>query len=133
MPLPDKSMETHALAAIGVNCPVRQLLDRMADKWSLLVIYRLAEAADNRRRFSELQRAIEGISQRMLTSTLRNLERDGLVLREVFPEVPPRVEYELTVRGRSFLIPARALIDWVQDEWPDIERSRELYDRKVRK
>lgn len=69
-------------------CPVRPLLDRMADKWSLLVIARLAEASGNRLRFSELMRAVGGVSQRMLTTTLRNLERDGLVTRDVFAEVP---------------------------------------------
>ncbi|MHA1567332.1 MAG: winged helix-turn-helix transcriptional regulator [Alphaproteobacteria bacterium] len=115
---------------IPEQCPVRPLLDRMADKWSLLIITRLAEAPDNKRRFSELMRAIDGISQRMLTTTLRNLERDGLVAREIFAEVPPRVEYELTERGISFLVPARALIDWVLEKWPEIERSREIYDNK---
>ena len=130
--MPEASIESGAASAIHADCPVRQLLDRMADKWSLLIIYRLAEATNNRRRFSELLRAIDGIFQRMLTTTLRNLERDGLVLREVFAEVPPRVEYELTERGKSFLVPARTLIDWVQDKWPDIERSRELYDKKGR-
>ena len=79
---------------IPEQCPVRPLLDRRADKWSLLIITRLAEAPENKRRFSELMRAIDGISQRILTTTLRNLERDGLVAREVFAEVPPRVEYE---------------------------------------
>ncbi len=110
-------------------CPVRPLLDRMADKWSLLVIARLAEAPGSRLRFSKLMRAVGGVSQRMLTATLRNLERDGLVIREVFPEVPPRVEYELTERGKSFLIPVRTLIGWLEANWPDIQRSRDLYDQ----
>ena len=110
-------------------CPVRPLLDRMADKWSLLVIARLAEARGSRLRFSELMRAVGGVSQRMLSTTLRNLERDGLVIREVFAEVPPRVEYQLTERGKSFLIPVRALIGWLEANWPDIQRSRELYDK----
>ena len=110
-------------------CPVRPLLDRMADKWSLLVIARLAEAKGNRLRFSQLMRAVGGVSQRMLSTTLRNLERDGLVIREVFAEVPPRVEYELTERGKSFLIPVRTLIGWLEANWPDIQRSRELYDQ----
>jgi len=112
-------------------CPVRPLLDRMADKWSLLVIARLAEASGNRLRFSELMRAVGGVSQRMLTTTLRNLERDGLVTRDVFAEVPPRVEYELTERGKSFLIPVRTLIGWLEANWPDIQRCRELYDQKT--
>jgi len=118
---------------IPEQCPVRPLLDRMADKWSLLIITRLAEAPNNKRRFSELMRAVDGISQRMLTTTLRNLERDGLVAREIFAEIPPRVEYELTERGKSFLVPARALIDWVLEKWPEIEKSREIYDKKAGK
>ena len=107
---------------------MRPLLDRMADKWTLLVILHLSQSALQKQRFSELMRGINGVSQRMLTSTLRNLERDGLVVREVFAEVPPRVEYTLTPRGRSFLIPARALIAWLEDNWPDIEVSRAEYD-----
>jgi len=122
------SIDAAMLVAPDV-CPVRPLLDRMADKWSLLVIARLAEAQGNRLRFSQLMRAVGGVSQRMLSTTLRNLERDGLVIREVFAEVPPRVEYELTERGKSFLTPVRTLIRWLEANWPDIQRSRELYDQ----
>jgi DNA-binding HxlR family transcriptional regulator len=118
-----------AMPVLPDVCPVRPLLDRMANKWSLLVIARLAEARGSRLRFSELMRAVGGVSQRMLSTTLRNLERDGLVIREVFAEVPPRVEYELTERGKSFLIPVRTLISWLEANWPDIQRSRELYDQ----
>ncbi|WP_456388270.1 winged helix-turn-helix transcriptional regulator [Profundibacter sp.] len=115
------------------ECPVRPLLDRMADKWSLLVITRLAEAPDGKRRFSELKRAVDGISQRMLTTTLRNLERDGLVTRTVFAEVPPRVEYQITPIGHSFMVPARALIDWMMENWPEIEKLRAQYDARTGK
>lgn len=124
-----KSSHDGAMPVAPDVCPVRPLLDRMADKWSLLVIARLAEARGSRLRFSELMRAVGGVSQRMLSTTLRNLERDGLVIREVFAEVPPRVEYELTERGKSFLIPVRTLISWLEANWPDIQRSRELYDK----
>lgn len=109
-------------------CPIRHLLDRLGDKWSLLVIDTLAHAGKKPSRFSELKRGVHGISQRMLTETLRNLERDGLVTRDVFPQVPPRVEYALTERGRGLLKPVRALIDWVGVNWPDIEKSRNGYD-----
>lgn len=112
------------------NCPVQHLLDRLGDKWSLLIIHNLAAAPDSRRRFSELMRAIEGISQRMLALTLRHLERDGLVLRQVFPEIPPRVEYELTSQGKSLLMPVRAMITWVEANWPAIEKARATYDAK---
>lgn len=109
-------------------CPVRHLLDRLGDKWSLLVISSLAEAPDGRKRFSDLMRSVDGISQRMLTTTLRHLERDGLVTRQVFPEIPPRVEYTLTKNGRGLLIPVQSLIDWVMTNWPMIEKSRAEYD-----
>ncbi|MGE0059082.1 MAG: winged helix-turn-helix transcriptional regulator, partial [Dehalococcoidia bacterium] len=87
-------------------CSVREVLDRVGDKWSLLVISMLG---DGTLRFTELKRAIEGISQRMLTLTLRQLERDGLVDRTVYPTVPPKVEYRLTEMGRTILVPVSAL------------------------
>ena len=131
--MPDGSYQPDGNAVISANCQVRSLLDRMADKWSLLVIIRLSEAKNSTRRFSELKRDVEGISQRMLTATLRNLERDGLVTREVFAEVPPRVEYQLAPIGHSFLVPAKALIDWMVGKWPEIEKLRETYDAKKSK
>ncbi len=112
------------------ECPIRDLLDRLGDKWSLLVIKRLSEAPNSRRRFSDLMRAIDGISQRMLTATLRHLERDGLVTREVFAEIPPRVEYQLTEQGKGLLVPVRTLIDWVEANWPAMSAAREAYDNK---
>ncbi|MDZ4065850.1 MAG: helix-turn-helix domain-containing protein [Tabrizicola sp.] len=126
--MPDDLCQSNEVRALQGECPVRPLLDRMADKWTLLVILHLAQSALQKQWFSELMRGINGVSQRMLTSTLRNLERDGLVVREVFAEVPPRVEYTLTPRGHSFLIPARALITWLEDNWPDIQVSRAEYD-----
>ncbi len=112
------------------NCPVQDLLSRLGDKWSMLVIVALANAVNNCMRFSELQRGVSGISQRMLSTTLRNFERDGIVSRHLYPEVPPRVEYTLTERGKDFLVPVKALVDWMVNEWPEIELSRKSYDSK---
>lgn len=116
------------LAQIHEACPVQDLLSRLGDKWSMLVIVALAKTENNCLRFSELQREVHGISQRMLSSTLRNFERDGIVTRHLYPEVPPRVEYMLTDRGLNFLVPVKALVDWMVNEWPDIEASRQSYD-----
>lgn len=108
---------------------IRGILDRIGDKWTLLVV---ATLDGERVRFTELQQRIPGISQRMLTRTVRHLERDGLVARTAFPEVPPRVEYELTPTGRTLLQPALALAEWAVDHNPDIERSQEAYDSEHR-
>ncbi|MFE6284204.1 winged helix-turn-helix transcriptional regulator [Streptomyces sp. NPDC057877] len=104
---------------------VRGILDRIGDKWTLLVV---ATLHGERMRFSELLHRIPGVSQRMLTLTLRHLERDGLVERTVYAEVPPRVEYELTPVGRTLIEPAVALAEWAIEHNPDIERSRDGYD-----
>jgi DNA-binding HxlR family transcriptional regulator len=106
---------------------IRALLDRIADKWALLV---LATLDDRRLRFTELQRHIPGISQRMLTLTLRNLERDGLVTRTVHAEVPPRVEYEPTELAGSLMPHATALADWAIEHNPEIDAKRQQYDAK---
>lgn len=107
--------------------PFRQFLSRIADKWSLLVIMVLANKPKYRCRFSELKNEIPGISQRMLTTTLRNLEQDGLVTRHVYPEIPPRVEYELTELGRSIRAPIRNLFNWLRENWPAAKKVREKY------
>jgi DNA-binding HxlR family transcriptional regulator len=104
---------------------IRGILDRIGDKWTLLVV---ATLDGERMRFTELQQRIPGISQRMLTRTVRHLERDGLVARTAFLEVPPRVEYELTPMGRTPLEPAVALAEWAVDHNPDIELSQAAYD-----
>ena len=110
------------------GCQVRQILDRVADKWSLLVIALL----DNRRlRFTELRREIDGVSQRMLTVTLRQLERDGLVKRTVHPVVPPRVEYELTPLGGTLHSTIRSLVTWTEAHQGEIAAAREAYDGRV--
>src|SRR3989441_13048197 len=107
-------------------CELRNILDRIADKWSLLVICLLA---DGTRRFSELRREIDGISQRMLTLTLRQLERDGLVRRTVYPVVPPRVEYDLTALGKSLLTSIGPLVAWARSHRDEIASARGAYDR----
>ncbi|GAA2625205.1 transcriptional regulator [Paractinoplanes durhamensis] len=105
---------------------LRAILDQICNKWTLLVVATLDQG---RLRFKELHRQIPGISQRMLTLTLRNLERDGLVARTVHAEVPPRVEYELTATGRSLLPPALALAGWAIEHVPSIEASRAAYKK----
>ena len=104
---------------------VREILDRVGDKWSVLVISLLGERGH---RFGELRRAIEGISQRMLTLTLRQLERDGLVARKVHATVPPRVDYSLTPLGQSVLEPILALTRWAAEHGTDIAEARVQYD-----
>ena len=104
---------------------IRDVLDRIGDKWSLLVVGTLR---GERLRFTELQRHIPGISQRMLTLTVRQLERDGLITRTVHAEVPPRVEYELTALGGTLVQLAMALADWAIENHPRIEDSRAAYD-----
>ncbi|HET7901532.1 MAG TPA: helix-turn-helix domain-containing protein [Candidatus Nanopelagicales bacterium] len=109
----------------AANCPSRQVLDRIGDRWTVLVVGSLGAGP---MRFSELGRRIEGVSQKMLTQTLRGLERDGLVARTVHPEVPPRVEYELTHVGRTLIEPLDALDAWAREHLPVIEESRARYD-----
>jgi DNA-binding HxlR family transcriptional regulator len=106
---------------------LRAVLDRIADKWSLLVIATLQHGL---LRFGQLREHIPGVSQRMLTLTLRNLERDGLVTRTVFAEVPPRVEYELTDIGRTLIGPSIALAEWAIAHHGEIEASRVAYDAR---
>jgi DNA-binding HxlR family transcriptional regulator len=108
------------------GCPaVREVLNRVGDKWSVLVVALLGQG---RKRFSELRRSIEGISQRMLTLTLKGLERDGLITRTVFPTIPPRVEYDLTRLGRSLLTPITGLGNWAAQNRVRIQSARARYD-----
>jgi DNA-binding HxlR family transcriptional regulator len=104
---------------------VSEVLDRIGDKWSVLVVTMLG---DGPKRFNELRRAIASISQRMLTLTLRGLERDGLVTRTVFPTIPPRVDYELTELGRSLLNPVNALGLWARQNRNRIQQARVQFD-----
>jgi DNA-binding HxlR family transcriptional regulator len=107
------------------NCRARDVLDRIGDKWSVYVISLLG---DGPRRFTDLQRTIDGISQRMLTVTLRGLERDGIVTRKVYAVVPPRVEYDLTSSGHTLLETVRHLIVWADEHTGDIDPARARYD-----
>ena len=107
------------------DCEVRQILDRVADKWSLLVIALLERRT---LRFTELRREIDGVSQRMLTVTLRQLERDGLVRRTVHPVVPPRVDYELTPLGATLHETIQALVTWTEAHQNEIAAARAAYD-----
>src|ERR1700684_3150880 len=106
---------------------IGDILARVGDKWSILVVSRLGEGA---LRFNELRRSIGGISQRMLTLTLRGLERDGLVTRTAFPTIPPRVDYELTDLGRGLWQPVEALGKWASDHQMEIEDARSRFDRR---
>jgi DNA-binding HxlR family transcriptional regulator len=104
---------------------VSAILARIGDKWTVLVVRQIG---DGPRRFSEIRRALGSISQKMLTTTLRGLERDGFVSRTVFPTVPPRVEYELTALGRDLLVPVKALGEWAVKNADRIERAQRTYD-----
>lgn len=105
---------------------VSAVLARIGDKWSVLIVSRLGAGA---KRFNELKREIDGISQRMLTLTLRNLERDGLITRTVFPTVPPRVDYQLTGLGRSLLVPVSALGEWALKNRLKITEAQANFDK----
>src|SRR3982074_3734001 len=111
----------------------REVRDRVGDKWSLLVIAMLEQRPTARARFSELKRSIPGISQRMLTATLRSLERDGLLTRDVYAEAPPRVEHELTPLAKSFMHPVRFLVEWPQVNWSPRRPARDTFDRRSRR
>lgn len=110
-------------------CPVRDIMDRFGDKWSLFVILHLGYSGTTR--FNELKSKIEGISQRMLTVTLRSLERDGLLVRRIYAEVPPRVEYELTELGNGLLLKVFDLAQWAAGNMDQIITARQEYDRKL--
>jgi DNA-binding HxlR family transcriptional regulator len=113
------------------RCPaVREVLNRVGDKWSVQIVSLLG---DGPMRFSELRRSIEGISQRMLTLTVRGLERDGIITRTVFPEIPPRVEYELTKLGNTLLEPIQGLAEWAEKYRTSIQDAREKFDVKAKK
>ena len=101
----------------AASCPSRRLLDRIGDRWTVLIVGALDEGPQ---RFSALASRVDGISQKMLTQTLRSLERDGLVTRTIYPQVPPRVEYELTALGRSLQVPLRALEDWAVENMTEV-------------
>lgn len=114
-----KAVEGHSC-----QCAIRDVLDRIADRWSLLVLMRLENGT---LRFSDLRRAVGDISQRMLSQTVRRLEEEGLVARQVHPTVPPRVDYSLTELGRSLLVPVRQLVAWAKLNHAHIREARSRY------
>jgi DNA-binding HxlR family transcriptional regulator len=115
---------------LSAQCPTRQALDLIADKWTTLLIYLLSRG---KQRYGDLHRQVGGISQKMLTQTLRKLERDGLVSRHIYPEVPPRTEYELTRLGHTLIEPMGALCDWAGAHLSELEQARKRYDHFQKK
>lgn len=116
--------------AFSVTCPAHKILARMLSKWSGLVVRCLSVRT---MRYSDIRRAIGGISQKMLTQTLRELEADGLIDRKVYPVVPPKVEYTLTELGRTLVKPLIALGTWAEEHQAEIEEANRRYERKIRK
>ncbi|HEY1771049.1 MAG TPA: helix-turn-helix domain-containing protein [Chthoniobacterales bacterium] len=114
-----KSAKT--ISVLNPQCLSRVILARIADKWTALIIYVLAT---DTHRYAELQREVGGVSQKMLTQTLRSLERDGLINRKVHPVVPPKVEYSLTQLGRTLIEPLKAICDWSEKHLPQLEANR---------
>jgi DNA-binding HxlR family transcriptional regulator len=114
---------------LSAQCPTRAVLDLIADKWTTLVIYLLSQGT---KRYGQLQREIDGISQKMLTQTLRNLAEDGLVKRVVYPEVPPRTEYSLTPLGETLRKPLGSLCEWAETHIAEVEKARAGAARRTR-
>jgi len=126
---PRNNEGTKALLPNSAECvSINEVLARVGDKWSLQIISKLG---DGTRRHTELKRSVEGISQRMLTLTLRQLERDGLVQRKVYPTVPPKVEYKLSDFGRTILVPVTELANWALTYREDIQAAREAFDSRL--
>lgn len=121
----EKNLEMFSLTE---TCPVRNVLDRFGDKWSVLILLVLGDV--EKMRFNELHRTIGSISQKMLTSTLRTLEADDLVSREIFAEIPPRVEYTITERGKSLLVHIDGLVGWAKNNMEAIQKSRANYENR---
>src|SRR6516164_9928856 len=109
------------------SCPARLVIDHLADKWAVLIIGQLASGT---MRFAEMRRAIDGVSQKMLTVTLRDLERDGLVVRKLYASVPPKVEYSLTPLGGSLVDKVNELCAWAEANSAEVLKARERFDRR---
>lgn len=114
--------------AYNEHCPTRVVLDRIADKWTVLIVGALESKT---KRFGELRREIGGVSQKMLTQTLRGLEMDGLVARKIYASVPPRVEYSLTELGRTLISVLEAIREWSENNIEDVLKARNAYDIKA--
>ncbi|WP_262851725.1 winged helix-turn-helix transcriptional regulator [Mumia quercus] len=128
--MPETTADAPAFNAFSAHCPSRRLLDTIGDKWASLTIAALGVHGELR--YSQLASTIEGVSQKMLTQTLRNLERDGIVDRRVTPTVPIRVDYSLTELGRSLLAVVCALKDWAEVHMPQVDAARAAYDAAAR-
>jgi len=113
------------VSVLNQKCGSRQVLDLIADKWTAIAIYRLSQGT---KRYSELQREIDGISQKMLTQTLRSMERNGIVERKIYPVIPPMVEYSLTTLGTTLVEPLCQLCQWAEIHLSQVEAAREQYD-----
>lgn len=111
----------------NAKCPTRQVLDRIADKWTVLIVCALTTET---KRFTQLRREIDGISQKMLTQTLRSLERDGLVKRTVYPTIPPKVEYQLTVLGRTLVALVKDIQIWSESHIEKVLLAQKNYDKQ---
>jgi DNA-binding HxlR family transcriptional regulator len=122
-------LESYKKFDLHDDCPVRNVLDRVGDKWSILIISILGECGTTR--FNQLNQMIGNISQKMLTVTLRTLEADGLVLRTMYPEIPPRVEYSLTPLGQSLLPAMEGLTRWAAENMPAVLASRQQYKTRA--
>jgi DNA-binding HxlR family transcriptional regulator len=122
-------METQYVSGdvYAADCPTRRVLDLIGDKWSVLIIGMLE---DGPKRFSQLQRSIGGISQKMLTQKLRSLERDGIISRTLYPEVPPRVDYELTPLGETLCAPIEAVRRWAEQHIDEVVAAQNQYDAR---
>jgi DNA-binding HxlR family transcriptional regulator len=123
-----RKSEAYVSSVYNRECPTRVVLDRLADKWTVLVIGQLAAGT---MRFAELRRAVDGINQKMLTSTLRDLERDGLVKRQLYASVPPKVEYSLTPLGSSLINKMQGLCLWAEDHIDQVLKARENFDKRL--
>jgi DNA-binding HxlR family transcriptional regulator len=125
VPIPDKTVKKQCSigrpSVMNAACLSRLVLDRIADKWTALIIHVLSSGT---KRHNELRRQITGVSQKMLTQTLRSLENDGLVERKVYPVVPPKVEYSLTPLGRTLIEPLEAICKWAEKHVPELEAAR---------
>ncbi|MGH7561805.1 MAG: winged helix-turn-helix transcriptional regulator [Gemmatimonadales bacterium] len=127
---PERKPAPPELERTPARCHAREIMMRIADKWSMYVIHVLAQ--ESPLRFNELKRRVNGVSQRMLTVTLRGLERDGLVRRAMYPEVPPRVEYELTPLGETLRSTVCKLVTWSESHLAEVDAARAAYDRRER-
>lgn len=124
---PSPQRSTTQWNVMMATCPSRTSLARIANKWTAMIVIALS---DNALRFGELQQQVQGISGKVLTDTLRTLERDGIVERRVFAEVPPRVEYELTPLGSTLIEPLSALRHWAESHFDEVQAARTAYDHR---